>query len=127
MDISTEESLLLVVLPPEMISEIFEKIPHQDWASLFIVSKEFEKISKSVFVTKLVTKMLSSEWIGKTQWLTFQGNPVEAEANYFGDRTGRPFATLLVSIFMLILLVSNFIFTKDGKVCFSIIHNYVLN
>lgn len=84
-----EESLLLIVLPPEMIREIFEKIPHQEWASLFIVSKEFEKISKSVFVTKLVTKMLSSEWIGKTQWLTFRGNQIhQADTNFYGDRTG---------------------------------------
>jgi len=81
----------------EVIFYIFEKVPTHSWFSTFTVCKQFAEISKHVFVTKLVTKMLSSEWLGETQWLSFQGRP--QAHNFGGDNT-----------------VSHFIFTKDGKI-----------
>ena len=55
-------------LPIELLHHIFDKIPTKGWPATFITCKLFAEISKSVYVTKLITKMLSSEWLGKTRW-----------------------------------------------------------
>jgi hypothetical protein len=67
---STEpnEPLLLLSLPAEILCYIFEKVNHKDWLSCTLTCEKFFSYSQVIFVTKLLTKMLSSEWIGKTQW-----------------------------------------------------------
>jgi hypothetical protein len=104
----------LLQLPAEMLWCIFEKVSHKDWSACLLTSTKFFELSRGVFVTKLLTKMLSSEWLGKTQWCvsnhflvdltlrrSFQGKTLKVANDFraYGDRT-----------------VSHFKFTKDGKV-----------
>lgn len=67
------DALDLHDLPIELISVILEHVDHSDWMRAMLVSRLWLSLGRRVFVSRLMTKMLSTSWSTRTNWTRMGG------------------------------------------------------
>jgi hypothetical protein len=67
-------AMLLHDLPIELISVILEQVEHSDWLTAMLTSRLWLSLGRRVFVSHLMTKMLSTSWATRTVWTRMGGH-----------------------------------------------------
>jgi hypothetical protein len=98
-------------LPCEVISLVLENLRPTDWQRALLTSKQWHELGRRVFISHLMTKMLSTSWSTCTNWTRMGGE----EMDDLTTSTTSMLCSSLAVRSVIHLLVTTFQFKKFPK------------